>query len=172
MEFTEGQVVIHPQHGTATVVDIEEREVAGVERRYVVLRRTQDDLELRVPLDTVDDIGIRAVMDATRVGEIMKVLRQQAQELSRSWHKRRAHNEERMRSGDPTEVAAVVRDLVAYDREYGMPPTDRRMYDEARQRIVREVALARDADEDAVSADVDDALGIERNTEDGTDTNL
>lgn len=165
MEFREGQVVIHPQHGTATVIDIEERTVAGTARRYVVLRRVQDDLELRVPLDTVDDIGIRAVMHADDVGDILDVLKQQPEELSRSWHKRRSHNEDRMRSGDPTEVAAVVRDLVAYDREHGMPPTDRRMYDEARERVVRELALAMGEDEDAIAARVDDALGITRDEE-------
>lgn len=171
MEFEEGQVVIHPQHGTATVVDIEEREVAGKERRYVVLRRVQDDLELRVPLDTADHIGIRAVMPAGDVGGILDVLKQQPGELSRSWHKRRSHNEDRMRSGDPTEVAAVVRDLVAYNREHGMPPTDRRMYDEARQRIVRELALAMGEDEDDVEVQVDEALGIRRD-EEGVDGNL
>lgn len=171
MEFEEGQVVIHPQHGTATVIDIETREIGGKDRRYVVLRRVQDDLELRVPLDTVDDIGIRAVMPAADVGEILDVLQQQAQELSRSWHKRRSHNEDRMRSGDPTEVAAVVRDLVAYDREHGMPPTDRRMYDEARQRIVRELALAMGEDEDDIAEQIDDALGITRD-EEGADGKL
>ncbi len=165
MEFREGQVVIHPQHGTATVIDIEERTVAGTERRYVVLRRVQDDLELRVPLDTADDIGIRAIMPADDVGEILDVLQQQPQELSRSWHKRRSHNEDRMRSGDPTEVAAVVRDLVAYDREHGMPPTDRRMYAEARERVIRELALAMGEDEEDVADQVDEALGITRDDE-------
>jgi CarD family transcriptional regulator len=159
VDLKPGEVVVHPQHGTATVVDVEKRTVAGVERQYVVLRHVDDDLVLRVPIESLEDLGVRATVSKKQGRKILETLSAPPVNLSRSWQKRRADNLERIRSGDPQQVAAVVRDLWAYGAEHELPAADRRMFDEARTRTINELAQALGRNPDEVVELVDDALG-------------
>jgi CarD family transcriptional regulator len=140
VDLEPGDVVVHPQHGTATVVDVEDREVGGVSRRYVVLRSVEDDLTLRVPLDQLDQLGVRDTAGRSEAQRILRVLSEPPAALSASWQNRRAFNRSRIRSGDPGDIAAVVRDLHAWIEERDAPAADRRMLEEARERMVNELA--------------------------------
>jgi CarD family transcriptional regulator len=158
VDFSPGDVVVHPQHGTATVVDVEERTVAGTTRRYVVLRHADDDLVLRVPLESLEDLGVRATAGEDQVKRILDTLAATPEELSDSWQKRRALNERRIRSGDARQCAAVVRDLTAWGRGRELLTEDRRMLDDARRRTVNELADALGREPQEVEALVDEQL--------------
>jgi CarD family transcriptional regulator len=47
MHFTQGQTVVHPHHGPATVHSITTRTVRNVESRYVILKIQDRDLVTR-----------------------------------------------------------------------------------------------------------------------------
>lgn len=159
MEFSPGDIVIHPQHGTATVVDVESRTVAGTTRQYVVLRHADDDLVLRVPLESLEDLGVRAAAGEKQAERILATLEEPPQDLSTNWQKRRPFNDERIRSGDATQAAAVVRDLLAWgEQRDDMPSADRRTLEEARTRLVNELAEALDREPEEVEALIDERL--------------
>lgn len=158
MDFSPGDVVVHPQHGTATVIDVEERTVGGTTRRYVVLRHADEDLVLRVPIESLEDLGVRATAGQDQVDAILATLAAPPEELSESWQKRRARNQRRIRSGDACEVAEVVRDLAAWSRDRDLLTADQRMLDEARTRTVNELADALGRDADEVETLVDEQL--------------
>lgn len=140
MDLAPGDIVVHPQHGTATVVEVEDREVGGTSRRYVVLQHADADLILRIPLDQLDQLGVRDTAGRPEAERILRVLSAPAGELSASWQDRRAYNRRRIRSGDLEEVAAVVRDLHTWTEERDAPAADRRMLEEARERMANELA--------------------------------
>lgn len=156
MELRPGDVVVHPQHGTATVVEMEERTVGGTKRRYVVLRHSDDDLLLRIPIESAEELGLRDTAGADQAERVLASLGEPPVDLSSAWQKRRAENERRIRSGDLRELAEVVRDLHVWIAGRDAPATDRRMLEEARTRMVNELAdaLGREASEvEAMIAD-------------------
>lgn len=153
-----GQCVIHPQHGPATLIELETRILRGEEMTFAVLERDGEDLVLKVPIDALEDIGVRDTVGEERAEEVLEILAQEPVELSRSWQKRRSRNERRIRSGRLSGAAEVVRDLLAYEAKYDLPSTDRHMYEEARSRLVNELAVALDEQPDEVEQLVDRTL--------------
>ncbi|MBW3620941.1 MAG: CarD family transcriptional regulator [Actinobacteria bacterium] len=158
MKPSVGEVIVHPQHGTAEVTALETREVGGVAREYVVLRRTEDSLTLHVPIEALEDLGLRETIDVDDVSEVFDILRAEPQLLSMSWRKQHAKNESRLNSGKVRLVAAAVRDLKARDDHRGLSPSDGRIYRDARERLIEEVVAATGRSTEDVEREVDEAL--------------
>lgn len=158
MKPSVGDTIVHPQHGTAEVIAMQLREVAGVEREYVVLRRKDDSLTLHVPVESLEDVGLRRTIAEADVDELFAVLRAEPQLLDATWRQQHARNEDRMSSGEVRRIAAVVRDLSARSRDRGLSPSDGRIYRDARERLIEEIVAATDADADAVEERIDEAL--------------
>ncbi len=158
MDLTVGQTVVHPQHGVATVSDVETREIDGERISYIVLARPKDHLTLRVPVDLCEEMGVRTVIDAGDVGDVLAVLGEDAASSDATWRKQHARNESRLNSGDVREVAAAVRDLYVRDEERGLSTSDSVLYDKARGRLIGELSAALDKEEDEVEDMIDAAL--------------
>lgn len=158
MKPTVGEIVVHPQHGTAEVTAIEKREVGGVEREYVVLRRAEDTLTVHVPIESLADVGLRETIDEDAIAGVYDVLKADPEGLTTTWRKQHARNESRLSSGDILEVAAAVRDLKARDRVKGLSPSDGRIYRDARERLIEELSASTGDDPDEVEERIDAAL--------------
>ena len=59
MSFEIGQTVVYPHHGAATIEEVMTRTIRGEERTYLKLRVNQGDLEIQVPAENVDMVGVR-----------------------------------------------------------------------------------------------------------------
>ena len=59
MTFKPGDKVVYPHHGAAIVEKKEKRKVFGENTEYLVLRMTDGDMTLSVPVDKVEDVGMR-----------------------------------------------------------------------------------------------------------------
>lgn len=158
MELEPGQTVVHPRHGTATVEAFEEREIDGEKRRYVVLRREEDLLTVRVPIDQYEEVGLRTVIGEDDVDDVLSVLTEDPDRSDASWRKRHAKHEKRLKSGDPEELAVLLRELTARAEAKGIPPSDKLLRDKARERLIGELAASLDRDESEVEEMVDTAL--------------
>lgn len=140
MSLTVGDTVIHPHHGAARVDQLESRRIDDEEVEYVVLESPINDLTVRVPVAKVDDIGIRPCMSKKRMKEVLAVLREDPSAQTGHWSRRLKRNQARMRSGEPTELAMVVRDLTAKLTRKGLSPAERRLHRSARRMLHAEMA--------------------------------
>lgn len=158
--FTVGQTVVHPHHGAAVIDDLESRVFDGREMQYLVLTAPDTDLTLRVPADRCTDIGIRECMDRTELDSLMGLLGEEGEPPKGHWSRRLKRNQERLRSGQPTEVAVVLRDLTVKDLGNGLSPAERRLRDQARQMLLGEMSAIVGSTDDAQSM-LDEALGLD-----------
>ncbi|MER5274841.1 CarD family transcriptional regulator [Streptomyces sp. NPDC002809] len=142
MQFSEGQTVIHPQHGPATVTEVLDRQVNGGSRRYVQLRVHRTDLHVAVPVDKADEVGLRSVYAAAQVKELLDVLGAPAGEPEEAWSRRFKANSERLRTGDLALIAGVIRDLARRQEERGLSAGEKDMLKHARSPVLAELALA------------------------------
>jgi CarD family transcriptional regulator len=160
MSFTVGQTVVHPHHGAAVIDDLENRVFDGREMQYLVLTAPDTDLTLRVPADACQEIGIRECMGRDELDGLMSLLGEEGEPPTGHWSRRLKRNQERLRSGEPTEVAIVLRDLTAKDGENGLSPAERRLRDQARQMLLGEMT-AIVGDTAGAETMLDDALGLD-----------
>ncbi len=61
----------------------------------------------------------------------------------------------KIKTGDPLEVAAVLRELARLKNEKTLSFGERKMYDQAHSLIVQELAVAKDVDEQVIKDEIE-----------------
>jgi CarD family transcriptional regulator len=138
--FSEGDLVVYPNHGAGRVAGIEEKTILGEVRRYYVVYLPDTELMLSVPAD--GDSGLRACAGEESVAKAIALLGENVTEMPSNWNHRLKHNREKIKSGEIEQVAEVVRNLLL----------------KARQILASEVALSRGIETADAEKLVDDAL--------------
>lgn len=144
--FNLGDKVVYPMHGAGIIESIESKEILGVTKNYFVLKMPIGEIKLMIPIDNVNSIGLRNIIDGNTVDEVISILRQRAVLNDSNWNKRYRDNMLKMKTGDIFAVAQVVRDLTFRDRERGLSTGEKKMLVSAKQMITSEIALATDRD--------------------------
>ena len=158
--FGEGDLVVYPNHGAGHVAGVEEKTVLGEERRYYIVYIADGGLTLNIPAD--GETGLRLCSDEEGVTEALSVLQGDAQSMPANWNHRLKHNQEKLRSGEISLVAEVVRDLSVFGGKHGLSTGERTLLAKARRILISEVALVRDLPAEEAEALVDGALRASR----------
>ncbi|MGH9272875.1 MAG: CarD family transcriptional regulator, partial [Ilumatobacteraceae bacterium] len=125
---------------------------------YLVLRLTYGDLTLMVPADATDEVGLRNVVGQREVDEVIDVLSKRDGSMPTNWSRRFKANYEKLRSGDIYQVAEVVRNLAARNRDASLSAAERTMYERARVNLVSEISPALKVSAEDAEAYLDEAL--------------
>ncbi len=137
-----GDKVVYPMHGAGVIESMESKEVLGETKNYYVLKMPIGEMKLMIPVDNVNNIGLRNIIDQDSVEEIIDILKEGAVLNDSNWNKRYRDNLLKMKTGDIYAVAQVVRDLTFRDREKGLSTGEKKMLVSAKQMIVSEIALS------------------------------
>jgi CarD family transcriptional regulator len=137
-------------HGAGVIVAIEEREVLGERQKYYIMQLPIGDMKVMIPMNAVDDLGLRQVIGPEEVERVYQVLQGEETAMSSNWNRRYRANMEKIKSGDIYEVAEVVRNLTIRDIEKGLSTGERKMLDTARQILVSELVIAQNSTREEV----------------------
>ena len=158
MRLEVGETVVYPHHGAATIKDVRKRTIGDEEKLYLTLEVTQGDLTIQVPADSVEEVGVRDVIDEKGLKKVFAVLQEPFTEEPTNWSRRYKANVEKLASGDVIKVSEVVRDLWRRDQDRGLSAGEKRMLAKARQILISELALAEKTDEETAGARLDEVL--------------
>ncbi|MBV7363344.1 CarD family transcriptional regulator [Actinomycetaceae bacterium TAE3-ERU4] len=158
MGFEIGETVVYPHHGAATIKEIKERVIQGRSRLYLTLHAIQGDLTIQVPAENVEKIGVRDVIDESKIGKIVDILEEAEIDEPDNWSRRFKVNIEKISTGETESVAEVVRDLTRRERERALSSGEKKILTRARQVLVSEIALARGISEEDAQARLDFVL--------------
>ncbi|MGZ5212485.1 MAG: CarD family transcriptional regulator [Actinomycetota bacterium] len=158
MLFRKGDTVVHPEHGAAVIQELREREFQGEKRTYLVLRVAYGDLTLLIPVDSTEQVGLRQVVSKNEVKKVLKVLTEDESSMAANWSRRFKNNMEKLHSGDPYQVAEVLRNLAIREREKGLSAGEKRMILKARQILISELSYATAKTEDQAELMIDEVL--------------
>ena len=155
--FKVGQMAVHPAHGVGEVSDIEERDLGGRMSPCYVLKMLGSGLKVMVPTDAATRVGLRPVMEKREAQKILDVLR--APEVAvdlQPWNRRFRAYTEMLKSGLPMEIAKVLRDMyrLKFDKELSFG--ERRLLDQAKSLLIKELAAAKGLTEAALQGKVDE----------------
>lgn len=142
MQFPAGHIVIHPHHGPASVVGSVTRVVRGRPREYVDLSIHCGRMTISVPVDRVDEIGIRAVAGSGELEQLAAVLCAPSGPEESQWARRFKANRALISTGDPLHLAEVVRDLTRRQERGGLSLGEKDLLKEASVPLAAEIALA------------------------------
>lgn len=156
--FKVGDKVVYPMHGAGVIEAVEEHEVLGHKQEYYIMRLPLGDMKVMIPINSVDQVGLRAVEPAERMDAVIATLGQPAPSAPGNWNHRYRANLEKIKSGNAFEVAEVVLSLTRRDREKGLSTGERRMLEVARQILVSELILSKGLPLQEASSLLDRAL--------------
>ncbi|ABS23600.1 CarD family transcriptional regulator [Bacillus cytotoxicus] len=145
--FQIGDKIVYPMHGAGIIEAIEDKEVLGKTRQYCVIHMVISDMQVMIPMDKVQDSGIRYVVDQTTLNHALVDVHNGAPDKSLSWKQRYTLNMEKMKSGDFVDGAEVVRDLLHRNKERTLNASEKQMLDNARRILISEVALVQNVSE-------------------------
>jgi CarD family transcriptional regulator len=153
-----GDNVVYPMHGAGKIEAVEEKEILGEFKKYFILTMPIGDIKLMIPVDNVDNMGLRNVIDRNKINEVFDVLNQEVEESNPNWNKRYRENMDKIRTGDIFIIADVVRELYYRDKEKGLSTGEKKMLSNAKQMIISEIALSTDENIENVTDKLDNFL--------------
>ncbi len=154
--FNIGDKVVYPMHGAGVIEDIEEKEIAGIRIKYYIIKLPMGEMKVMVPLDKVQELGLRQVIDEEEIIKVINILKAECSTMPINWNHRYRENMDKMKSGNIYEVAEVVRNLSSREKEKGLSSGEKRMFDNARRILVSELVLAQE--EEDVPQNLEDYL--------------
>lgn len=140
--FNIGDKIVYPMYGAGVVTDIVERDFLGEMRRYYCVSLPYCRMEASVPADNCDKLGVRCIIDQSKIPEVIEVLGGETEAMNPNWNKRYRENTERMQTGDILEVAAVVRNLTRTDRRKPLSTGEKKLLNTAKQILVSELVYS------------------------------
>ncbi|PKM58840.1 MAG: CarD family transcriptional regulator [Firmicutes bacterium HGW-Firmicutes-4] len=145
-----GDKIVYPMHGAGIIEAIEEREIFEETKPYYIMQIVSEGLQILIPVDKVDDIGVRTIVTQSVIDEMIESLKLPMDVMEKNWNRRYREHLERLKTGDIFEVAKVVKNLILLDRLKGLSTGEKKMLNNARNFIVSEMVLIQDKDKQEI----------------------
>ena len=115
-------VLTHPVHGPVRIVALRTRTVRGTEREYVDLVVIDDEMQISVPADGKDVVGLRALLGESEIAALIEQLAEPipAPEKKASWAHRIKSLQMQLQTGRLSDRIEVIRSIV---RDSGGTPS-------------------------------------------------
>jgi CarD family transcriptional regulator len=157
-DFKIGDKAVYPAHGVAEVIGVEKKEINATVCSFYVLKVLATGMQILVPKDKADQVGLRPVATSQEIEEVFDILREKDVHIDKqTWNRRYRGFMEKIKTGSLFDVAEVYRDLYRLKSSKVLSFGERKMLDNAKQLIVKELAVAKKWAEDKVEAELEKA---------------
>lgn len=156
--FKIGDKVVYPMHGAGIIEKIEEKEIFGEIKSYYILQIPYGRMQVMVPIDKCQEAGLRGIVSSNEMSEVVKVLSAKSTPMDDNWNRRLRDNNEKLKSGDPKQVAEVIRNLVRIEREKKLSAGEKKLLATAMQILSSEMVLVNGITETQADAVINDAI--------------
>jgi len=151
LEFAPMDHVVYPTHGVGQVVSIEDQEISGMSLKLYVVDFAHEKMTLRVPITKAKVVGMRPLSSPKVMKTALDTLKGRARVKRTMWSRRAQEYEAKINSGDPVQIAEVVRDLHRNDDQPDQSYSERQIYEAALERLSRELAVVEKIEDDAAT---------------------
>ena len=158
-----GDKVVYPMHGAGEITGIEKNEVGGIVNSYYIFRLPMDSLKLMLPVDKVEEAGLRELIKPAQVEEVISILKAESEIFQGSWNKRFHTNLERLKTGNILDAAAVARNLSRQNNKKKISGGEKRLLDLSRQILISELVYVCNKTPEEITAWVDELICINEN---------
>jgi CarD family transcriptional regulator len=156
--FSVGDMIAHPMHGAGVIDSIEERKINGCTRQYYILKMPTGGMVVMIPTESSAAIGVRPIVDFDAAELLINSISEIDADMTSNWNRRYRENMQRLKSGDLTEVARVVKGLMTRDVEKGLSTGERKMLHSAKQILISEIVLSQSTSYEEVEMRINSVL--------------
>ena len=154
--FAVGDKAVYPVHGVAEVVGLENRDIGGNKTSVYILKVLETGLRIIVPTTNAGSVGLRDLITSKQVKEVYSILKSRdVPRDTQTWNRRYREYMEKIKTGSVFEIAEVMRDLCVLRVTKELSFGERKMLDNARSLLIKELALAKGVSEDKIAEEID-----------------
>ena len=158
MQFEIGDKVIYPNHGLGVIERIEKKTILGTTCGFYSLRMATSDTTVLVPVDNVDDVGLRRAIGDNEVKKLFTLLGNGKIENHQNWKGRFKDNSDKMRTGSLYDVVDVLKSLNHLSQSKNLSFREKRMLDRAKFLVISEISEVLSESFETIEDRVDKAL--------------
>ncbi len=153
--FKVGDNAVYPAHGVAIIKRIDEREVGGKKKKFYVLQVVDNQMTIMVPTDNVESVGLREIISTKDVKQVYDILKERNVKIDQTtWNRRYREYMEKIKTGSIFEIAEVLRNLFLLRHSKDLSFGERKMLDQAKHLLVKEISLAKKSKEEIVEQEI------------------
>ena len=161
--FKVGDNAVHLSHGVGIVRGIEEREFAPGKKQSFYIMEIHDNgapKKVFVPIETAGT-RLRPIIKQKQVDEVYKILRsRETSDLDQqTWNRRYREYMEKIHTGQVHEIAEVMRALFLLKHDKDLSFGERKLLDQAKTLLVKELSLAQNLKEADVERELEAIFG-------------
>jgi CarD family transcriptional regulator len=153
--FQVGESTVYPAHGIAVVKRIDERVVGGQKKSFYVLQVVETQMTIMVPTDNIEAVGLRGIIKDEEVAKVYKILKMRDVKIDQTtWNRRYRDYMEKIKTGSIYEISEVLRDLFLLRHSKDLSFGERKMLDQAKALIVKEISIAKRIQESIIEQEI------------------
>lgn len=156
--FEIGQHVVYPAHGVGVVQGVEEQEIAGTKLKVLSILFEKDKMIVRLPLSGSTSKNVRPLCTKEEMQKAIETLRTRTKSKKMMWSRRAQEYEAKINSGDIVSISQVVRDLYRSPNQPEHSYSERQIYQEALDRLIKEYAAIERIGEEAALEKLKEAM--------------
>ena len=152
--FEIGSYVVCPGHGVGQVLSFESKEMAGETLSFHTVKIISNGMNVMVPTAKKD--GLRALVEESEIKEMFKLLNDHDVKVDNStWNRRHRDYMGKVKTGSIIEIADVLRSLFLLKNIKKLSFGERKMMDQCKDLITREIAICTGDAQDAIGGKID-----------------
>jgi CarD family transcriptional regulator len=128
-------------HGAGIIESVKEMEIQGKKQEYFVIQLSIANLQIMIPLQKLNKLGIRPVENQGKLEEVLVVFHDGESDELLPWKERYKTNMDKIKSGEIQQGAEVVRDLMRKSLDKALNTSEKQMLNNARNIFVSELIL-------------------------------
>ena len=135
-------MAVYPAHGVGVIKAVETKKIGGIDQSFYILEILDNSMRIMIPTASSKNVGLRAIVGKSELG-------------TQTWNRRYRDYMEKIKTGSVHEVAVVLRDLFLLSVDKDLSYGERKMLDTAKNLLVKELSLAQETEEAAVSKTIE-----------------
>lgn len=152
--FNAGDYVVCPGHGVGQILDVETKEIGGGELSFYIIKIVANGMTVMVPTSSQD--GVRELVTDNEINEVFELLQNHDVKVDNStWNRRHREYMNKVKTGSLLEIADVLRSLFLLRVSKKLSFGEKKMLDQCRDLIVKEISLTQGLLETEVSTKID-----------------
>ncbi len=160
LAFDKGQYIVYPAHGVGIIQGIESQSIGNLQIKVLVISFEKDKMTIRLPLNKSTASKVRHLCSKKEMQEVIECLKVPTKVKKTMWSRRAQEYESKINSGIPLSIAQVVRDLHRTANQPEHSYSERQLYQEALDRLMREYALVNKVNEVEALKELEAALDL------------
>jgi CarD family transcriptional regulator len=152
--FNLGDHVVCPGHGVGQICSVDTKELNGEMKSFYIIKVVSNGMKVMIPVDSKE--GVRALIPTTDINGVFELLKDQNVKVDMStWNRRHREYTLKVKTGSLLEIADVLRQLLLLKMTKKLSFGERKMLDQCKELIVKEISLSSGSPEGDISEKID-----------------